>query len=164
MPTTTFATALGVCALAWNDAGLTGFFLPGAYPGFPDAATHDFAPPSWIATLVTRVQRHLNGEAEDFADLPYDFGGMPAFQRAVLQATLTVKSGHTATYGEIAATLGQPPGASRAVGTALGANPWPLLIPCHRIVAANGKMTGFSGPGGIATKTQLLALEGARLL
>ena len=94
----------------------------------------------------------------------YDFARLPEFHRAVLRATLGVKSGHTATYGAIAAALGQPPGASCAVGTALGANPWPLLIPCHRIVAAGGKMTGFSGPGGVATKVKLLALEGARLL
>jgi methylated-DNA-[protein]-cysteine S-methyltransferase len=75
-----------------------------------------------------------------------------------------VKAGHTATYGEIAASIGESAAASRAVGTALGANPWPLLIPCHRVVAATGKMTGFSGPGGISTKTRLLAVEGAQLV
>jgi methylated-DNA-[protein]-cysteine S-methyltransferase len=75
-----------------------------------------------------------------------------------------VKPGHTSSYGDLAAAIGQPAAASRAVGTALGSNPWPLLIPCHRILAATGKMTGFSGPGGIATKVKLLALEGAQLL
>jgi methylated-DNA-[protein]-cysteine S-methyltransferase len=74
-----------------------------------------------------------------------------------------VKAGHTSSYGEITEAIGQPITASRAVGTALGDNPWPLLIPCHRIVSAAGKMTGFSGPGGIATKIKLLAVEGAQL-
>ena len=110
------------------------------------------------------MQHHLAGDPQDFSDLPYDFARVPEFHRAVLRATLAVKSGHTTTYGALAATLGQPPGASRAVGTALGANPWPLVIPCHRVVAASGKMTGFSGPGGVDTKARLLALEGAQLL
>ncbi|MCX6951108.1 MAG: MGMT family protein, partial [Verrucomicrobia bacterium] len=139
---------------------LTRFELPEAAPLPHDLVT----PPPEISALVTRVQRHLAGDAQDFSDLRYDFARLPEFHQAVLRATLAVKSGHTATYGDLARTLGQPPGASRAVGTALGANPWPLLIPCHRIVAAGGKMTGFSGPGGVATKVRLLALEGAQLL
>ncbi len=160
MPRVTFSTALGPCALAWAEAGVTRFELPAAAPRTDDASP----PPPEIAAILARVQRHLRGEPQDFSDVRYDFARVPEFHRAVLRATLDVKSGHTATYGAIAAALGQPPGASRAVGTALGANPWPLLIPCHRIVAAGGKMTGFSGPGGVETKVKLLALEGARLL
>lgn len=163
MPHAIFPTPLGPCAIAWSEASLTGFSLPGDATRLPpaaDAAT----PPPWVAAIIARVQRHLAGDAQDFADLPYDFDRIPEFHRAVLRATLGVKSGHTATYGAIAAGLSQPPGASRAVGTALGANPWPLLIPCHRIVAASGKLTGFSGPGGVATKAKLLTLEGAQLL
>lgn len=160
MPRIAFPTSFGICALAWEEAGLTRFELPEAAPSARDVQT----PPTEIAAIIARVQRHLAGEAQDFSDLHYDFTRLPEFHRAVLRATLAVKSGHTATYGDIARTLGQPPGASRAVGTALGANPWPLLIPCHRIVAAGGKMTGFSGPGGVATKVRLLALEGAQLL
>jgi len=76
-----------------------------------------------------RVQRHLGGDPQDFSNLRYDFTALPEFHRAVLHAALAVKAGHTTTYGAIAAAPGQPPGASRAVGTALGANPWPLLIP-----------------------------------
>jgi methylated-DNA-[protein]-cysteine S-methyltransferase len=162
MPHATFPTPFGICGIAWGDAGLTGFFLPGGEDRLP--AEPPTEPPPWIAAVIARVQRHLAGEPQDFADLSYDFTRIPEFHRAVLRATLEVKSGHTTTYGAIAATLGQPPGASRAVGTALGANPWPLLIPCHRIVAAGGKMTGFSGPGGVDTKVKLLALEGAQLL
>lgn len=162
MPHAVFSTPFGDCAIAWTDAVLTGFFLPGGEARLPSEPAS--APPPWIAGIIVRVQRHLGGEPQDFSDLPYDFTRLPEFHRAVLRATLDVKSGYTTTYGAIAQSLGQPPGASRAVGTALGANPWPLLIPCHRVVAAGGKMTGFSGPGGVATKVKLLALEGAQLL
>lgn len=158
MPRTTFSTALGPCGLAWTGSRLTDFWLPPA-PERPE----DVAPTPSIAAVIARVQRHLQGELQDFADLPFDFDLLPAFNAAVLQATLAVKPGQTRSYGEIAAAIGQPSGASRAVGRALGANRWPLLIPCHRILAANGNMTGFSGPGGVRTKLQLLALEGAQL-
>ncbi len=164
MPRLAFATPLGTCALAWGEHGLTRFHLPGEnLPATPEAESTS-PPPAWIQAVIARVQRHLAGEYQDFSDLPYDFAPVPEFTRAVLRATLAVKAGRTATYGDLAAALGQPPAASRAVGAALGANPWPLLIPCHRIVAADGSMTGYSGPGGIETKTRLLALEGARLL
>ena len=162
MPHATFATPLGLCVIAWGDAGITRFLLPD--PERPPGAAVEVEPPSWISSIVGRVQRHLAGEAQDFSDVRYDFTRVTEFVAEVLHVTLTVKSGHTATYGDLAAALGQPAAASRAVGSALGDNPWPLLIPCHRIVAASGKMTGFSGPGGVATKVRLLALEGAQLL
>ena len=161
MPHATFRTPLGTCAIAWSDAGLTRFLLPDPDRGSSDTETD---PPSWVREIIERVKRHLEGESQDFSDVQYDFGRVPEFNRAVLKATLGIKSGHTATYGEIATAIGQPPAASRAVGAALGANPWPLLIPCHRVVAAGGKMNGFSAPGGVATKVKLLALEGAQLL
>ena len=156
----TFVTPLGRCAIRWHDAGLTGFELPEAAVRPSDESS----PPPHIAAIAARVQRHLAGEPQDFSDLRYDFAAVPPFDLEVLRATLAVKSGHTRSYGEIAAAIGQPPAASRAVGAALGSNRWPLLIPCHRVLAANGKMTGFSGPGGVATKATLLALEGAGLL
>lgn len=162
MPHATFLTPLGVCAIAWSDAGLTRFLLPD-----PDRVRNggtESEPPDWVQTIIERVQRHLAGEPQDFADLRYDFSRVPRFVAEVLRATLGVKAGRTASYGEIATAIGQPPAASRAVGSALGDNPWPLLIPCHRIVSASGNMTGFSGPGGVATKVKLLALEGAQLL
>jgi len=162
MPHATFATPLGTCAIAWNDAGLTRFLLPD--PERRHSSNTEAEPPDWVVAVIARVQRHLAGEPQDFADVRYDFTRVPEFVRAVLLVTLQVKSGTTATYGDIAQALGHLPGASRAVGAALGDNPWPLLIPCHRIVAASGKMTGFSGPGGVATKVRLLALEGAQLL
>ncbi|MDP3068969.1 MAG: methylated-DNA--[protein]-cysteine S-methyltransferase [Opitutaceae bacterium] len=162
MPHATFRTPLGGCAIAWSERGLTRFLLPD--PERPAGGDTEAVPPDWVGAIIARVQRHLAGEAQDFSDVRYDFSHVPEFVRAVLTATLGVKSGRTATYGELAAALGQPPGASRAVGSALGGNPWPLLIPCHRIVAASGKLTGYSGPGGVDTKARLLALEGAQLL
>jgi methylated-DNA-[protein]-cysteine S-methyltransferase len=159
MPRTTFATDLGRCALAWEARGLTGFWLPDAPAGHDDVA-----PPPALASVVDRVQRHVRGEWQDFSDLEYDFTLVPEFDAAVLRATLGVKAGQTRSYGEIARAIGRTVAASRAVGRALGANRWPLLIPCHRIVSASGKMTGFSGPGGVRTKLRLLALEGAQLL
>lgn len=161
MPHTTFTTPLGTCAIAWSDGGLTRFLLPDPER---QSGNTESSPPSWVAEIITRVQRHLAGELQDFADVRFDFSRVPEFVRSVLRAALDVKPGHTSSYGELAAAIGQPPAASRAVGTALGSNPWPLLIPCHRILAATGKMTGFSGPGGIATKVKLLAIEGAQLL
>jgi methylated-DNA-[protein]-cysteine S-methyltransferase len=162
VPHATFSTPFGICAIAWNDTGLTRFLLPD--PARHGSAATEADPPNWVREIIDRVQRHLAGEAQDFADVRFDFGRVPEFARGVLRAALDVKPGHTATYGDLAKAIGLPIAASRAVGTALGENPWPLLIPCHRIVGAAGKMTGFSGPGGIATKLKLLALEGAQLL
>lgn len=162
MPHATFTTPLGTCAIAWNDTGLTRFLLPD--PERRAGGNTEADPPAWVREIIDRVQRHLAGEPQDFSDVRFDFSRVPDFVRAVLQATLTVKAGFTATYGEIATAIGQPLAASRAVGAALGSNPWPLLIPCHRVLATTGKMTGFSGPGGVATKVKLLALEGAQLL
>ena len=160
MPRITFATAFGRCALAWEDASVAGFELPEAEVRADDLG----APPEWIAALAGRVQRHLAGELQDFSDVRYAFDRVTAFQNRVYRAALAVKAGHTWTYGELAAALKLEPGASRAVGHALGANPWPLLVPCHRFVGAGGKMTGFSAPGGVRSKVRLLTLEGAQLL
>jgi len=162
MPHSTFSTPFGTCAVAWNEAGLTRFLLPD--PDRPSGTRPDAQPPEWVSDVIARVQRHLAGDLQDFFDLRYDFTRVPDFVRAVLHAVLQVKPGATTSYGALASVIGQPAGASRAVGTALGSNPWPLLIPCHRVVAADGKMTGFSGPGGVATKIKLLALEGAQLV
>ncbi len=159
MPRTLFSTAFGLCALSWSEAGLTRFELPEAL-----VQADDVTKPPFLAPLIARVQRHLAGEAQDFAGEPFDFTGVADFNRRVLLATLAVKAGHTSTYGQIAAAMGEAPAASRGVGAALGANRWPLLIPCHRVTGADGRMTGFSGPGGVETKARLLTLEGAALL
>jgi len=158
-----FTTAIGVCTLRWSDAGVTGFQLPEA-PADSSATEPPAGLPANIAALIERVRRHLRGDLQDFRDVPFAWETVTPFQQAVLRATLAIGPGRTTTYGEIAAALGAPPSSSRAVAAALGANPWPLLVPCQRIIGADGKMTGFSGPGGIRTKVRLLALEGAQLL
>jgi methylated-DNA-[protein]-cysteine S-methyltransferase len=159
-----FPTALGPCSLAWTGSALTAFHLPGDVPATgPAGAPTEEAPP-WIRELVARVQRHLAGELQDFASVPLDFDCVPPFARRVYEATRTVPAGQTRTYGDIAAILGEPPAASRAIGAALGANPWPLIVPCHRIVGARDRLTGFSAAGGVRTKARLLVIEGAQLL
>ena len=162
MPHATFATVLGTCAIAWSDDGLTRFLLPD--PERRSGGDTEAEPPPWVQQIIGRVQRHLTGELQDFSDLQYNFSRLPEFNAAVLRAPLAIKPGHTASYGDIATKIEGTTNASRAVGTALGENPWPLLIPCHRVVAANGRMTGFSGPGGVSTKLKLLAIEGAQLV
>lgn len=163
-------TAFGVAAIVWHDAGVTGFWLPESAPGAIEAALARRVSssaaahvPAWVSELATRVSRHFEGRLQDFADAPLDWTIVGEFQREVYRHAQAVKAGSTCTYGEIARLMGLPAASARAVGAALGSNPWPLLVPCHRVVAASGKMTGFSAPGGIRTKTRLLALEGAEL-
>ena len=155
----TFETTIGRCALSWSDTGVTGFELPEAAVMIEDATDA----PEAVTTLIDRVRQHLKGELQDFSDVGFDFTNLPLFNAAVLRATLLVKPGETRSYGDIAGLMNHPLSASRAVGAALGGNRWPLLIPCHRIVSASGKMTGISGPGGISTKLRLLKIEGAQL-
>jgi methylated-DNA-[protein]-cysteine S-methyltransferase len=156
MAATCFDTPIGSCSIAWNKDEITGFSLP--------PATNSKDPPTpWVDAIIARVGRHLAGEMQDFSDLPYAWSRVSLFQRAVYEAALQVKPGQTWSYGQLAAAIGQPTIAARAVGTALGQNPWPLLVPCHRFIGADGRMTGFSAPGGIKTKLRLLALEGAEL-
>jgi len=158
-----FSTVLGVCSLRWSEAEVTGFSLPETSEIAPTIAPPTDLPDD-IAALIERVRQHLRGIAQDFSDVSFAWETVTPFQQAVLRATLAIGPGHTASYGEIATAIGEPLSSSRAVAAALGANPWPLLVPCHRIVGADGKMTGFSGPGGVRTKVRLLALEGAQLL
>lgn len=160
MPTHAFNTSIGRCEIVFDGETVTGFRLPAdtASTAGPDAT-----PPEWVARCAARVAAHLQGQPQDFADLPYAWTRVTDFQRQVYAAALAVRSGQTSSYGALAAALGQPPGASRAVGTALAQNPWPLLVPCHRLVGSDGRMVGFSGPGGISMKLRLLAIEGAQL-
>ena len=159
MHSATFPTAFGHCTISWNDQGLTRFYLPGDRAKIDSETT----PPDWIAAIIARVQRHFDGDPQDFADVSFDFSGVTPFQKRVYTAALKVKAGETRTYGWLAEAIGRGQTASRAVGTALGRNPWVLLVPCHRFIGANGKLTGFSAPGGIKTKRRLLDLERAEL-
>jgi len=102
----------------------------------------------------------MGGHARDLRDVPLDQLGIDDFRRAVYAATREIPAGTTRSYGEVAKAIGQPDGA-RDVGTALARNPFPIVVPCHRVVAANGALTGFSAPGGLDTKRRMLELEGA---
>jgi methylated-DNA-[protein]-cysteine S-methyltransferase len=167
-----FPTAFGTCGLAWNERGLSRFQLPehtegltgrhlssGAGPRVPEEEA-----PAWVRDAINRVRRHFEGELQEFSELKLDWSLVSPFQRAVYLQAQMIRPGFKNSYGEIARALALGPEAARAVGAALAANPWPLIVPCHRVVSASGKMTGFSAAGGVRTKTRLLALEGAELL
>jgi len=161
-PSRSFATTFGICALRWRGAQITAFRLAEGPP--PPPAAEPAAIPPEIARVMERAIRHLAGDLQDFRDAPYAWDLLAPFPAAVLRATLAIPPGRTASYGDIARAIGEPVSSSRAVAAALGANPWPLLVPCHRILGGDGRMTGYSGPGGVRTKARLLALEGAQLL
>jgi methylated-DNA-[protein]-cysteine S-methyltransferase len=167
---TLFDTAIGRCAVAWTAAGVTAVVLPEC----SDAATgarlrrlrpgaRAASPSAEAARAIAAIVALLRGEPSDSADVPLDTTGIPAFHRRVYEAVRAVAPGATSTYGAIARALGEP-GAARAVGQALGRNPFVLLVPCHRVVAAGGRPGGFSAPGGLATKRRLLAIEGSPAL
>ena len=165
-----FHTAIGSCAIAWSDRGVTSVWLPEQTDletrarvarRFPKAI--ESAPPPLVAHAIDGIVALLDGESRDLTDIPLDFEEIPEFHRRVYDVTRTIKPGTTLSYGEVASRVGEPD-AARAVGQALGRNPIPIIVPCHRVLAADGGTGGFSAPGGTATKLQLLAIEGARLL
>jgi methylated-DNA-[protein]-cysteine S-methyltransferase len=113
-----------------------------------------------VRGAIAGIVALLAGEARDLRDVVLDERTLDPFRRAVFAAAREVGPGETSSYGEIARAIGQP-GAARAVGRALGSNPYPIVVPCHRVLAADGGLTGFSSPGGIATKRRMLEIEGA---
>lgn len=162
-----FETPLGACGIAWNDRGITGLQLPEAnveatrarlrrrWPGAIESE-----PSADAQRAIDRVLALLGGEAIDLADVPLDLDGVPEFHRKVYDVARTIPPGQTLTYGDIAKRLGVPREA-REVGQALGRNPVAIIVPCHRVLAANGKMGGFSANGGVATKRRMLEIERA---
>jgi methylated-DNA-[protein]-cysteine S-methyltransferase len=156
----TFETALGRCAVGWSDLGITSILLPrrSPLPGRP-LETSDELPP-FVLDAIGGMTAVMAGQAVDLRDVPLDERGIDDFRRAVYAATREIPAGSTQSYGQVARAIGRPDGA-RDVGAALGRNPFPIVVPCHRVVAANGALTGFSSPGGIATKRRMLELEGA---
>jgi methylated-DNA-[protein]-cysteine S-methyltransferase len=163
-----FDTAIGVCGIVWGERGLVGVQLPEAsevrtrarmrrrFPATPEAP-----PPPSVQRAIEGIVQLLQGEAIDLAAIALDMAGVPSFDRRVYEVARTVPPGATLSYGEIAARLSAP-GEACAVGQALGQNPFPLVVPCHRVLAAGGKVGGFSANGGIATKLRLLSIERAR--
>jgi methylated-DNA-[protein]-cysteine S-methyltransferase len=122
------------------------------------------SPPSpEIRQAIDRILLLLKGEPTDLGDITLDLGAVPDFHRKVYEVARTVPAGQTTTYGEIARRLGMPH-ESREVGQALGRNPIAIIVPCHRVLGADGKMGGFSASGGVATKRRILEIEGAAAL
>jgi methylated-DNA-[protein]-cysteine S-methyltransferase len=157
-----FDTALGRCGVVWSERGVVASLLPDASPArlvrrHPTARLVDELPPH-IAHAVDGIRALLAGEARDLGDIVLDERGIPEFRRQVHALTRAIPPGQTRTYGEIATALGQP-GAARAVGRAEGDNPFPPIVPCHRVMGAGGEPTGFSAPGGVETKRRMLLIE-----
>jgi len=172
-----FETALGVCGIAWRETGnsvdaahaVTFFQLPEASAQIAESriarksgALRADSPPADVLRIIERVRKHLLGEPQDFRDVTLDLQAAGAFARLVYDAARKIPAGQTSTYGAIAKIVGEP-GAARAVGQALGANPIPLIVPCHRVLAAGGKSGGFSAHGGRDTKARMLEIEGLPL-
>jgi methylated-DNA-[protein]-cysteine S-methyltransferase len=162
-----FETAIGWCAIAWGGRGLRGVQLPEGSEletrtrmrrRFPGA--REGAPPAEVQRVVDGIVALLRGETSDLSGAALDMDGVPPFHRRVYEVARTIPPGATLTYGEVAARLGEP-ASSRAVGQALGRNPFAIVVPCHRVLAAGGKIGGFSARGDVATKLRLLAIEGA---
>ncbi|ODT72347.1 MAG: hypothetical protein ABS75_04360 [Pelagibacterium sp. SCN 63-23] len=167
MRTAIFDTALGLFGICWTDAGLARVLLPGdeevtirerlersgGTQGHMDRT---------ISALMDRIEDYADSVAVDFSDTRLDLGGVPAFHRRAYDMLLLVGWGRTLTYGDLARQLGDV-GLSRAVGQAMGANPVPLVVPCHRVLASSGRPGGFSAPGGPLSKMKMLALEGVHV-
>jgi methylated-DNA-[protein]-cysteine S-methyltransferase len=158
--TLTFDTALGRCGVRWSDAGITSVLLPSSrLDALPPTEPGDEVP-AFVRDAILAMTAVLAGESRDLRDVPLDQRRIDPFRRAVFDATREIEPGTTRSYGEVARAIGRPDGA-RDVGAALASNPTPIIVPCHRVVAANGGLTGFSAPGGLATKRRMLELEGA---
>jgi len=162
---TLFDTAIGACGIAWGERGVVGLQLPESSEDkararlrrrFPQAA--ETPPPASVRRAIDLIVGHLRGKPSDLSAIGLDFEALPAFDRKVYEIARAIAPGATLTYGEIATRLGDKL-LSRDVGQALGRNPFPIVVPCHRVVAANGKLGGFSARGGAATKLRLLAIE-----
>jgi methylated-DNA-[protein]-cysteine S-methyltransferase len=165
-----FETAGGFCGIAWNSAGITRFQLParsaeaternllrrlqGAKPGSPTKE---------VLEAIAAVKRYFAGEKVDFSDIRLVLDGQDEFFSRIYAAARQVGWGHTTTYGTLAKEVGAGPEAARDVGQAMAKNPVPLIIPCHRVLSAGGKVGGFSAPGGSVAKIRLLELEGVHL-
>ena len=161
-----FDTPIGACAIVWGANGLRGLQLPRESKAETRAHVakrwkdaRETTPSRPAASAMAAIIALLRGQPSDLMQLPLDMSGVPAFHRRVYEAARAIPPGSTQSYGELAAALGTP-GAARAVGQALARNPFAIVVPCHRVLAARGKLGGFTATGGVETKTTLLALEG----
>ena len=165
---TLFPTAIGECGIAWRGDTVVATRLPDAHPADTGRrlAAHtgaaEGAPPSTVRQAIASMTALLDGKRTDLTGIPCDLDGVEPFSAEVYAAARAIPAGETSTYGVIASRLGDRRSARR-VGQALGRNPLPIIVPCHRIVGADGRLTGFSAGGGVETKLKMLEIEGARL-
>lgn len=166
----TFETAAGWCAIAWNEAGIVRFTLPTSSEDgaerlmlrrMPDITRA--APPDEVQQTMSEAQRYFAGEPIDFSQVRLDLGPQEDFFSRVYDTVRRLAWGETTTYGAVARQLGAGPEAAREVGQAMASNPVPLIVPCHRVLAAGKKIGGFSAPGGSETKRRMLEMEGAEI-
>ena len=164
-----FDTAIGRCAIAWGERGIVAVQLPEPDDGKTRArllrkhpGAQEMPPPPHVRSACDAMTALLDGEPDDLAGIDLDMADVPDFNRGVYDIARRIPPGETMTYGEIAQRLGDKT-LSRAVGQALGQNPFTIVVPCHRVLAANGKTGGFSANGGITTKFRMLAIERARI-
>jgi len=164
---TTFETKNGFVGLAWNQQGVSGLRLPARSEEAAEKAilrrlpeARRAVPSPAIAQLISDIQRYFGGEKIDFSRIAVDLGSQSPFFASVYAEVRKLGWGETTTYGAVAKTLGAEPQAARTVGQAMASNPVPLIVPCHRVLAAGGKLGGFSAPGGSDSKARMLEIEG----
>ncbi|MFI6301960.1 methylated-DNA--[protein]-cysteine S-methyltransferase [Amycolatopsis thailandensis] len=162
-----FGTAIGDCGIAWNERGVIAVQLPEGSEEKTRARltarlpeVTESAPPVEVQRAIDGIVSLMDGKRTDLTEVGLDYEGVPDFHHRVYEFIRTIPPGKTLTYGDIANILGMPGGA-QAVGQAMGRNPFPIIVPCHRVLAAGGKDGGFSARGGVATKRRMLVIEGA---
>lgn len=163
-----FDTAIGPCAIVWGERGLLGVQIPEADSAATRArmlkrfpAAREMKPTPDVEEVIEGMRALLRGERRDLVDVAIDDDGVPEFNKRVYAIVRKLPPGQTLTYGEVAERLGDK-SLARAVGQAMGENRCPIVMPCHRVLAASGKTGGFSAPGGVVTKLKLLTIEGAQ--
>ena len=166
---TLFATRLGLCGIGWTANGLIRVQLPAATAAHTEtrlqrigATRCDDVLPDFIVSCRAMIQRYFDGERETFDGIALDTANVSPFNAAIYAALRTIAWGQITTYGALAELAGAP-GTARVVGAAMASNPWPIIVPCHRVLAASNKIGGFSAHGGADTKRALLTLEGVHL-
>lgn len=167
-----FSSPIGTCALAWTSDALVAVHLPEAKApntiktlrerltqrGFETTSKPATSIPIFVQTAIDCVREQLSGNDADITSIPLDLSNVSPFHRKIYKALQKTHPGQTVSYGELAAKAGSPK-AARAVGQAMAKNPWPLVVPCHRVLSSTSKLTGFSAPGGTTTKAKILELE-----
>jgi methylated-DNA-[protein]-cysteine S-methyltransferase len=164
-----FETPIGTGGVVWSDRGISAVELPEANGARVRARLRrrlagalDCTPPPGVYLAIERMAALLRGERVDLSSIDLDMQAVPTFDQQVYAIARAIPAGETVTYGQIASRLGDPH-LAREVGQALGRNPFPIIVPCHRVIAAGGRLGGFSARGGVTTKQRLLEIERARV-